>query len=380
MAEIIFWFSIALVVYAYAGYPCALAVLGWFRARPVARASIRPRVSFIITAHNEEARIAQKLENTLTQNYPAEALQIIVASDCSTDRTDEIVRAHGDRMRLVRATERRGKEAAQRLALGEADGDVIVFSDVATALASDGISTIVSSFADPTVGCVSSVDRFVDADGQVSGEGAYVRYEMFLRALESRVNTLVGLSGSFFAARRDVCREWASDRQSDFSTLLNAVRLGLRGVSDPLSVGYYRNISDERQEFNRKVRTVARGIAVLASNLSLLNPFRHGLFAWQLASHKLCRWLVPFALIAAVLANAVLASASPLYAAAFLLQAAFYAAAAAGLWSGAGALRIPAFFVLSNIGVLTAWVRYARGDRMTTWTPSERLQSLPTTR
>jgi hypothetical protein len=380
MAELVFWLSIALVVYAYAGYPCVLAVIGRFRTRTVARAPITPRVSFIIAAHNEEARLAQKLQNTLTQAYPASALQIIVASDCSSDRTDEIARGHGDRVRLVRASERRGKEAAQRLALGEADGDVIVFSDVATALSADAVSTIVSNFADPAVGCVSSVDRFVDEDGQVSGEGAYVRYEMFLRALESRVNTVVGLSGSFFAARRDVCRDWAPDRQSDFSTLLNSIRLGLRGVSDPMSVGCYRNITDERQEFNRKVRTVARGMAVLASNLSLLNPFRHGLFAWQLASHKLCRWLVPFALVAAIGANALLASMSSLYAAAFLLQAAFYGAAAVGLWNGSRVLRIPAFFVLSNIGVLTAWVRYARGDRITTWTPSERLQSLPTTR
>ena len=380
MAEAIFWFSIAVVVYAYAGYPCALVVLGRFRTRRVARAPITPRVSFVIAAHNEEARIAQKLENTLTQEYPAEALQIIVASDCSSDRTDEIVRGHGDRVRLVRAPERRGKEAAQRLALGEADGDVIVFSDVATALAPDAVSTIVGNFADPTIGCVSSVDRFVDDDGQVSGEGAYVRYEMFLRTLESRVNTLVGLSGSFFAARRDVCRDWASDRQSDFSTLLNSVRLGLRGISDPASVGYYRNITDERQEFNRKVRTVGRGIAVLAANLSLLNPFRYGLFAWQLASHKLCRWLVPFALIVAVIANAALAPGSSLYTAALLLQSAFYTAAAAGLWSRHRALRIPAFFVLSNVGVLAAWARFARGDRITTWTPSERLQGLPTIR
>ena len=135
-------------------------------------------------------------------------------------------------MRLVRATERRGKEAAQQLALESASGEILIFSDVATALAPNGVSTIVANFADPTVGCVSSIDRFVDADGRVSGEGAYVRYEMFLRALETRVNSLVGLSGSFFAARREVCARWASDRQSDFSTLLNAVDLGLRGVLD----------------------------------------------------------------------------------------------------------------------------------------------------
>ena len=182
--------------------------IGLFRARPLHRDSITPRVSFVIAARNEEARIAQKLDNTLQQDYPADALEIIVASDCSTDGTDAIVRAYGGRARLVRARERQGKEAAQRLAVLESSGDILVFSDVATALTSDAVSVIVRNFADPTVGCVSSVDRFVNADGRLSGEGAYVRYEMFLRALESRVNTLVGLSGSFFAARRDVCRQW----------------------------------------------------------------------------------------------------------------------------------------------------------------------------
>ena len=252
-----------------------------------------------------------------------------------------------------------------------------MFSDVATALAPDAVSTIVSNFADPTVGCVSSVDRFVDDDGHVSGEGAYVRYEMFLRSLETRVNSLVGLSGSFFAARREVCRRWAADRQSDFSTLLNAIDLGLRGVLDPQSAGYYSNIADERREFERKIRTVVRGLAVCAANLRMLNPFRYGLFSWQLASHKLCRWLVPFAMIAAFLSNAVLVGDSPVYAATFLAQGVFYAAALTGRWSGHRLLRIPVFFVVSNAAVFAAWLRYARGDRVTMWTPSNRAKTLP---
>src|SRR5438874_138151 len=127
-----------------------------------------------------------------------------------------------------------------------ASGEILIFSDVATALAGDGVTTMVSNFADPTVGCASSIDRFVDVDGRVSGEGAYVRYEMYMRALETRVNSIVGLSGSFFAARREVCREWAADRQSDFSTLLRSVEMGLRGVLDTRSAGYYRNIADDR--------------------------------------------------------------------------------------------------------------------------------------
>ena len=376
MREIAFWSSIALAFYAYLGYPCALMAIGLVRERPVRKAPITPRVSFVIAARNEEARIAEKLHNTLGQDYPADALEIMVASDCSTDRTDAIVRACGERVRLVRASERQGKEAAQRLALLQASGDILVFSDVATALRSDAVSTIVRNFADPTVGCVSSVDRFVDEDGRVSGEGAYVRYEMFLRRLESRVNTLIGLSGSFFAARRDVCRRWALNA-SDFTTVLNAVEMGLRGVIDPESAGYYRNIADERREFDRKVRTVARGITALAANGRLLNPLRYGLFSWQLASHKLCRWLVPFALIAAAISNALLVSQSSFYATTFIVQCVFYGSAVAGVWTRNRFLRVPAFFLLSNVAVAVAWFRYLRGDRITTWNPSERTSTLP---
>ncbi len=377
MVELVFWSSVALVLYAYLGYPCALIALSRVRHRPVRKGTAIPDVSFIITAHNEASRIAEKIENTLGQNYPARNLEIIVASDCSTDETDEIVVRYLPRVRLVRAWERKGKEAAQRLAIETSSGDILIFSDVATALAPEGVGTIVQNFSDPTVGCVSSVDRFVDADGRTSGEGAYVRYEMLLRTLETRVNGLVGLSGSFFAARRNVCSRWADGRQSDFSVLLNAVEMGFRGVLDPQSAGYYRNITDQGREFERKIRTVVRGFAVLASNARMLNPFRFGLFAWQLASHKLCRWLVPFGMVGALLSNALLASGSTFYATLLAGQAAFYGAALGGLWSDRRILRLPSFLVLANLAVLAAWFRYIRGDRMIVWKPSERATQLP---
>ena len=377
IAEAVFWCSVALVVYAYAGYPCVLMALTLFNDRPVKKARIRPRVSFVIAAHNEEQRIAEKIDNTLRQDYPAEAMEIIVASDCSTDRTDDIVRTYGRRVVLVRARERRGKEAAQQLAVRTAMGQVLVFSDVATALAPNAVSTIVMNFADPSVGCVSSIDRLVDADGAASGEGLYVRYEMWLRSLETRVSTLVGLSGSFFAARRDVCRQWAADRQSDFFTLLNAVQMGLRGVLDPDSVGYYRNLADDRREFQRKVRTVVRGIGVMHRNARMLNPFRFGMFAWQLASHKVCRWLVPFGMITAAISNAFLIDESMFYGATFLFQAGFYLAAVGGASTAARPLRVPMYFVVANLGVLTAWLRYARGERLASWSPSQRVTALP---
>jgi glycosyltransferase involved in cell wall biosynthesis len=376
MIALVFWCSVTFVFYAYFGYGCALAALAQVRRRPVLREPIAPRVTVIIAAHNEERHIRSKIENTLRQDYPSASLEIIVASDCSSDATDAIAGEYAPRVRLVRCRERRGKEGAQQLAVEEASGEILIFSDVGTWLAPDGVSGIVRNFADPGVGCVSSTDRFVDGDGSTSGEGAYVRYEMFLRALESRVNSLVGLSGSFFAARRDVCRRWTAHLQSDFDMLLCAVDMGMRGVLDVDSAGYYANLADDRREVQRKVRIVLRGISVLAENRRMLNPFRYGLFAWQLASHKLCRWLVPFFLIIAALANALLVSRSAVYRSTFVLQVAFYAAAVAGTWSRARALRLPAFMVSSNLAVLRAWVRYARGDRITTWDPSKRLAGL----
>ena len=375
--EWIFWGSLVFIVYAYAGYLLALLVLSCFRNRPVLVGDIQPSVSFVITAYNEEARIKEKIENSLHQQYPPERLEIVVASDCSSDRTDDIVRSYAALgVRLVRAQERRGKEAAQQLAVSQTNGEILVFSDVATTLPPQGIANIVKSFSDPTVGCVSSVDQFVDAQGNLSGEGAYVKYEMVLRHLETKVNTLVGLSGSFFAARRTVCSPWADDLQSDFNTLLNSMKAGLRGVSDPASVGYYKNLTDEKKEYQRKVRTVLRGIAVLMRSLPMLNPLRYGIFAWQLFSHKLCRWLVPFAMIGTLGSNIVLAISSGPYRVLLLGQILFYtiAIAYAGCsWMPkSNVFRLPSFFVLVNLSIIDAWMRYFRGDRVFRWEPSKR--------
>lgn len=373
----IFWLSVAFVFYAYAGYPLLLTAIGLLRNHPVRKGPNQPTVSLIITAYNEEERIREKLDNTLRQDYPRERLDIVVASDCSTDGTDDLVRSYETSgVRLVRSSAKGGKEAAQKLAVESTTGEVLVFSDTATMLEPQAISTIVRNFADPTVGCVSSVDRFIDVDGAVSGEGAYVRYEMFLRNLETRVNTLVGLSGSFFAARRTVCQNWAPDLQSDFNTLLNSVRVGLRGVADPESVGFYKNLADPKKEYERKVRTIVRGISVFMKSLALLNPFQYHLFAWQLISHKLCRWLVPFAMIVVLVTNVMLAPSALLYQGMLLVQAGFYVIALSYLVTtrlpNFGVMRLPSFFVMVNLSILDAWLRYCRGERIVSWSPSKR--------
>jgi cellulose synthase/poly-beta-1,6-N-acetylglucosamine synthase-like glycosyltransferase len=390
-----------MIFYAYFGYPLCLLIISIFkRSNRKDHDELSaidyelPSVSFIITAYNEEARIKQKIENSLTQDYQKEKLEIIIASDCSSDKTDKIVKSFKDKgVKLVRAQERKGKENAQKHAVDAAGGEILVFSDVATILKPNAISNIVNNFKDPAIGCVSSEDKFIDKDGNVSGEGAYVKYEMYLRKQESKVNTLVGLSGSFFAARREVCKNWAIDLQSDFNTLLNSIKLGLKGFSDSNSIGYYENIADEKKEFNRKTRTVLRGISVLMRNLSLLNPVKYGLFSWQLFSHKLCRWLVPFLLLSAFISNAVIMFNSvPLFVI-FILQISFYSLALYYYWqppdlqtskpSSHNMLRAISyqlsaisklcyFFITVNLSILVAWWKYLKGERLKFWEPSKR--------
>jgi cellulose synthase/poly-beta-1,6-N-acetylglucosamine synthase-like glycosyltransferase len=374
--EVLFWLSVVFVFYAYFGYALILYAISFLRSRQVQFGDYTPTVAFIITVHNEEARIREKLENTLLLSYPADRVDYVVASDCSSDRTHEIVREYADKgVRLVVAPERRGKEFAQKTAIEATTGDVLVFTDVAARLDPDGLRTILRAFADETVGCVSSADRLIDADGRVSGEGAYVRYEMFLRDLESRVGSVAGLSGSFFAARRDVCRSWATDIPSDFTTLLNTLKHGWRGISDRDAIAYYKNIVDEKREYSRKVRTIVRGMSGLLRHLTLLNPFRYGLAAWQLFSHKLCRWLVPFALLTALLTSLVLALSSGFYAVLALFQIAVYIAAAIGMrrvGRVSGIHRLVTFLVSSNLSILHAWFHVARGRRVVLWEPSRR--------
>jgi glycosyltransferase involved in cell wall biosynthesis len=373
--EWLFWLSIGFIFYAYLGYPLLLAILIPLRSRRVARSDILPTVSFIIAAYNEKNRISEKLRNTLAQDYPRELLEIIVTSDCSTDGTDELVKGHaGKGVRLLRAPQRGGKENAQKLGVDHSRGEILIFSDVATRLEPGAVRRIVRNFGDPTVGCVSSIDRFINQQGQVSGEGMYVRYEMLLRRLESRVGSLVGLSGSFFAARREVCYPWATDQQSDFNTLINSVKNGYRGVIDPESAGYYQDLSDGSQEFSRKVRTVTRGIKVFLKNTGMLNPFRYGFFSLQLCSHKFCRWLVPFAMLVHLGANFVLAARGEAYLLWFCLQALFYLLATVGLLrpTTGGLLRVPVYFLLVNLSITAAWLKYLQGEHFVKWDPSVR--------
>ena len=377
--EHIFYFVALLCGYSYFLYPLILKFAPARKARSSGASGTMeyPALSLIITAHNEEKRIHEKLENSLLIDYPDGLFEIIVASDCSSDSTDSIVESFGDRgVRLVRADDRKGKEYAQLCAIHKAGGDILVFSDVATRIPADALRILALQFEDPQIGALSSEDRFISKDGRVAGEGAYVKYEMWLRRLESDRAGLVGLSGSFFAARREVCEEWDIYSPSDFITALNCAKKGLVAITCPEVVGIYSDVKDPGLEYRRKIRTVVRGMTAITRHPEVLNPLRMGLFAFQVWSHKIMRWGVPWFLLLFATLTLALAGEGLVYRVVFWLQAIFYGFAAIGWLSGDlrrnTAVRIIFFFVQTNLALAYALLSFLAGKRMTVWTPSQR--------
>ncbi len=374
----IFFLSAFFCCFSYFIYPLILKVIPARKSSPPEISkNVLPRMTLIVTAHNEEARIQEKLENTLAIDYPDELLEVIVASDCSEDNTDEIVAAyHQYGVRLVRADERKGKEYAQLCAIQVAKGDILVFSDVATKIESDALVKLARYFDAPLVGAVSSEDRFISQDGTVAGEGAYVKYEMWLRRLESQRAGLVGLSGSFFAARKQVCEAWDIASPSDFNTALNCAKLGFIAISVSDVVGIYRDVKDPGLEYRRKLRTIIRGITAISRHSEVLNPFKMGLFSFQVWSHKVLRWAVPWFMALLLFVSIFLSMQHWFFATALAAQVGFYALVVAGAFSrelrNHTLIKIPYFFVQVNIAIAFATIKFFSGERMTTWTPSER--------
>lgn len=377
MIVAIFWLCLLAATYSYFWYPAILSVLPGRKSASFPVPNPVHKVAMVIAARNEEAKIAEKLDNTLALAPAGVELDVMVASDASDDATDSIVLGYASKgIRLVRSPARKGKEHAQELAVATTSADLVVFTDAGTILPQDALIHLLDAFRDPDVGAVSSVDRFITADGTLQGEGAYVRYEMWLRDLETRFHSLVGLSGSFFAARLSVCQHWDNRVPSDFGTALSCAQLGLRAISDRRVVGYYKNIVDSRKEYQRKVRTVTRGMNALRIRAEVLNPARYGRFAFEVFSHKLMRWATPWFLIAALCANTALALQSPPYRVLIAAQLGFYLLPAATRVVPAlrkiGLVRMAVYFVEVNAAILHATVLVLAGRTIATWEPSKR--------
>jgi cellulose synthase/poly-beta-1,6-N-acetylglucosamine synthase-like glycosyltransferase len=338
-------------------------------------------VTVTIPVYNEEAVIRGKLEAVLASDYPPERCQILVVSDGSTDHTDAIVKEFAHRgVRLIRLPQRRGKTAAENAAVLHSRGEIIVNSDGSIREPPSALKALIVWFGDPTVGVASGRDVSVTtAQGEANqGESGYVGYEMRVRRLETNVAGIVGASGCYYAIRAQLHLHPLPETLSrDFAAPLTARQHGFRAVSVDEAVVYVPRIASLRREYRRKVRTMTRGMETFFYKRALLNPLRYGLFAWQLFSHKLCRWLLPIFGVLGLGALAALARVE-LWARWGLAAAGVVGALALLGWlrpEGQGLPRLvslPAYLVAGNIAVLHAWINAARGARHAMWEPTRR--------
>lgn len=375
--ETVFWVCVAGVLYSYFGYPIMLIGIRFLRAGQARQRTlagqISPNVTMIIPAHNEAQNLDRKVQNSLSLAYEGR-LQVIVISDGSTDDTEDIVRKYEDdkRLTLIVVEERRGKANALNEGLARAEGEIIVFSDASIILAENAIAEIVRSFADPGVGCVSGEDKILSGEG----EGLYGRYELWLRRLESDVGSIVGVSGCFYAQRADLIKRFGEGAAPDFLSALDCLESGYRVIANPKAVGYMSAVSGSRREFQRKVRTVIRGMTALFSRARLLNPVRYPWASFSLFSHKVMRWLVPVFMLALLVVNVGLLD-EWLYQLSLCVQVLAYASAVVPFVfpraaDRSGLMRASSFFLLANAAILVAWFQYLVGVRQEIWGPSSR--------
>lgn len=374
-----------LFFYAYFGYPALLWVLARVRrltpAGGDAAAGDWPTVSISVPAYNEEAQIRDLIRSLLALDYPRDRVQILVVSDCSSDGTDDIVREYADQgVELLRMPERGGKNRAENAAAAHLRGEIVVNTDASIRILPQSLKPLVAVFRDPRIGCASGRDLSVDP-GQTAanvGEGGYVGYEMWIRDLETRVSGIIGSSGCFYAIRPELHRLPLPEELSrDFSSALHAEEHGFRAVSVPDAVCLVPRGTSLRKEYRRKVRTISRGMRTLWFKRALLNPLRHGWFAWMLWSHKVCRWGLPWAAMAAYGALGALALRHPVASALFLAGSLGLALAAVG-WAMADrrdvprVFSIPAFLAAGNAAAAHALIRAAAGGRDHLWEPTRR--------
>jgi len=376
-AEVILWVSIGALFYTYAGYPLLLAILGRLHSKPVQRAEWTPTVTLIIAAYNEERDLAAKLENSLLLDYPKSSLEIIVTSDCSSDRTDEIAKSFANQgVRLHRQSQRLGKTAAQNAAVEQARGEIILFSDATTQYQPDVLRLMMPSFADASVGCVTGQVVYKSSADSTVGQGtrSYWNYEFLLKKQESSIGSLIGVCGCMYAVRKSAYVPLYHEACSDFLIATTMARQGLRAIYEPSAVCSEEPNAEANKELAVRVRIITQTFADLWRNRDMLNPLRHGFYAVQLLSHKVMRYLAPAFLLTILLLSGLLASQNTLYAIVFGAQVVFYSIAAISWVFERMGIRVPGlvlpqYFVITNLASLLAFIKLIRGERYVKWEP-----------
>lgn len=375
MASFLFWSALLVIAWVYVGYPVVLWLTATVRNRPVRRGAIRPMVSLIICAYNEERDIRRKLEETLETEYPADRLEIIVASDGSTDRTDDIVREFAPRVTLLRVEGRGGKTVAQNAAVASATGEILVFSDVTTVYTPRTIPAMIENFADPEVGCVGGDLHYLKEPRNSSAEGRalFWNYERQLRVWESQVHSIIGVAGCIYAMRRELYIPLDAAAISDFIQPGKVTERGHRTVLEPAALAFEPAESGSLgNELNRRARVITRGLRGAFHMPDLLNPLKHPWFAIELWSHRVLRWLVPVFLLILLFASLIGAPSSGFLRLALLAQLLVYGTGFIAYLLDRGSIRVPGLFIplyfcLVNLAPLVAIAWLLKGERKVVW-------------
>ena len=388
--KITFWISVGIICYTFFVYPGVLILLAGLNQFlsdlrfALGRGDRRkfpshgiPVVSVIIAAHNEEAVIAEKMRNCRDLEYPVDRLEILVGCDCCSDGTVAEINAAGlPNVRVFDYRERSGKPAMLNRLVPEARGEILVFSDANTMFTPGSVMSMVRRFRNPQVGAVSGELRLLSHDGKPQAEGAYWRYECFLKILESRLNMLVGANGAIFAIRSELYRPLPPRTINDDFLIAMRIRSeGNRVVYDPEATAYEETVPI-RQEFNRRVRIGSGDLRALRQTWRMLLPTA-GAIALSYWSHKICRWLVPFALVAAGI-SAIALYRDWFYLACALSGILLASAGAAGYilesrLRPARFLHVPCHFFATNLGLMVGFLKDLLGNRTSVWVPTQRV-------
>jgi cellulose synthase/poly-beta-1,6-N-acetylglucosamine synthase-like glycosyltransferase len=374
MAEFIFLSTIGFISYTYFGYPLLVWFTSLFVNHEVNKADIEPTVTFLITAYNEDKNIRQKLENTLSLDYPREKLEIMVASDASSDKTDEIVKQFAHRGVVLHRVEGRvGKTETQNRAVRVARGEIIIFSDATTNYNRHAIRKIVRNYNDPSIGAVSGRYEYVNPTGAPVGLGTILfwKYENFIKSRQTHIKTITGCCGCIYSVRRALYEPLPNDIISDLVEPLKILEKGYRIAFEPEAVAYETTEEKPEEEFSMRVRVITRGMNGLTYVRRLLNPLKHPFVAFQLISHKIIRWLMPFFMIILLISNVVLLGI-PVYRLIFLFQVIFYVPVPLA-WvmhkysKKVKFLFLPLYFCIVNLASVLAIINIIKGTKMATW-------------
>jgi cellulose synthase/poly-beta-1,6-N-acetylglucosamine synthase-like glycosyltransferase len=386
MALMLFWGSLGLILYSYVLFPLLVVLRGMLWRKPYESEETNPLplVSIIIAAYNEEREIGGKLENIRSIDYPRERLEVVIASDGSTDRTNAIVQSYEGHSVKLLALSRLGKAGALNAAVAASIGEILVFSDANSMYKADALLALVRPFADTTVGGVAGNQCYLKRK-EVSlvgaGERSYWDFDRIIKQFESSAGNTISATGAIYAIRRSLFEQVVEGVTDDFFISTSVIAKGYRLVFAPDAIAYESVAGSSKMEFGRKVRVITRGLrAVFIARRQLLNPFRYGFYAIQLFSHKALRRLVVFLLLLLFLVNPFLWNEGWFYQLTMLGQLAFYGLGLLGfLLDGTrlGRLKlftIPYFFCLVNAAVLVATVNIMRGQQIKRWEPQRKAE------